>query len=189
MNNTIKYILDKYLVMFPEEKQRQQRLLEYLKNNKDKQIIDWNNFNGHIVASGFVYAKREDKFLMLYHKDMEMYVYPGGHVDIDDKSILDAAIREVKEETGITKFDQLEICNDKLIPIDIDTHEISYNERLDLPKHYHFDFRYFFIIESITNIEIDKNEHLEYKWISREEFSKNSDYNRILKKFLSNYKF
>lgn len=183
MKNTINDILEKYLTMYPDEKQRQQTLLTYLKNNDNEDIIDWNNFNGHIVASGFVYAKRQNKFLMLYHKDLNMYLYPGGHVNVDDDNILEAAIREVKEETGLIDIKQLQICNDKLVPIDIDTHEIGYNERLKLPKHYHFDFRYFFIVDSVKDINIDIEEHTEYKWISAEEFAKNKDYDRVLDKF------
>lgn len=179
----IKEILEKYLTMFPEEQNRQEILLEYLKNNNEKQVIDWNNFNGHIVASGFIYAIRESKFLVLYHKDLNMYLYPGGHINIDDKNPLEAAIREVKEETGLIKFEQFETCNDKLVPIDIDTHEIGYNERLNLPKHHHFDFRYLFMVDSITDINLDKEEHSSYKWISVNELAEDENYGKILDKF------
>ena len=30
-----------------------------------------------------------------------MYIYPGGHIDKSDTSVLEAAKREVKEETGL----------------------------------------------------------------------------------------
>lgn len=80
------------------------------------------------MASGFIYAKEENKFLVLYHKDLKMYLYPGGHINIKDKSILDAAKREVEEETGINNLEEYKICENELIPIDIDTHVIDYNE-------------------------------------------------------------
>jgi len=183
MNDSIKEVLEKYLMMFPEEKQRQKKLISYLQKNSYGEAIDWNNFNGHIVASGFVYARREAKFLMLYHKDLDMYLYPGGHVNADDENILEAAIREVKEETGLIDIKQFYTCNNKLVPIDIDTHEIGYNERLNLPKHNHFDFRYFFIVDRVKDIKIDTYEHSDYRWISARELAKNEDYARIVNKF------
>ena len=78
MKNNYLKILDDYLLLFPEEKERQARLLGYLEKSNDKEIIDWNNFIGHIVAGGFIYAKEEHKFLVLYHKDLKMFLYPGG---------------------------------------------------------------------------------------------------------------
>ena len=57
MKNNYLKILDDYLLLFPEEKERQARLLGYLEKSNDKEIIDWNNFIGHIVAGGFIYAK------------------------------------------------------------------------------------------------------------------------------------
>lgn len=111
-----------------------------------------------------------------------MYLYPGGHIDKEDKNILEAAMREVREETGISDFKQIKIQNNPLIPIDIDTHKIPYNERLDLPEHYHFDFRYLFVIESIEKITIDQDESSEYKWINMEELKKLSHYGMVLEK-------
>ncbi len=59
MRNNLLKILDSYLLLFPEESQRQSKLVNYLLNHNDSEIIDWNNFNGHIVAGGFIYAKEE----------------------------------------------------------------------------------------------------------------------------------
>lgn len=55
-------ILLKYLEIFPKEKDRQKKFIDYLKSFSKEQIIDWNNFDGHIVASGFIYAKTEKSF-------------------------------------------------------------------------------------------------------------------------------
>lgn len=63
-------------------------LLSILNNHNDDQITDWNNFGGHVVAGGFIYAKEEQKFLVLYHKDLDMFLYPGGHIDNQDNNPL-----------------------------------------------------------------------------------------------------
>ena len=182
MKNTIINILDEYLKVFPNEKERQSIFLQFLEENNNDEIIDWNNFNGHIVASGFVYSKENNKFLVLYHNDMKMFLYPGGHIDRNDIDPLETAKREVKEETGLNDLKLCKVSNNELIPIDIDTHIISYNERLNLPEHYHFDIRYLFIVDNISEINIDLEELSSYKWISVQELSSDSNYGKIVNK-------
>ena len=58
--------LEKYIQIFPNEKDRQDKLINFLNKQDENKITDWNNFEGHIVASGFIYAKKEKKFLVLY---------------------------------------------------------------------------------------------------------------------------
>lgn len=189
--NILINIVNQYLKIFPEERERQTKLIEYLQHNNDNQIIDWNNFDGHIVAGGFIYAKEENKFLVLYHKDLKMYLYPGGHVDTKDINPLETSKREIEEETGLIDLEQLVLNCNNLIPIDIDTHIVGYNERLNLPEHYHFDFRYLFIVNKIVDINIDTEESANYKWININELNQNTNYCKIIKKIeklLQNYK-
>jgi len=173
MKDQVLEILEEYLKIFPEEKERQNTFLEFLKNHDSKEIIDWNNFDGHIVASGFVYAKKEQLFLILYHKDMKCFLYPGGHINSEDSNILEAARRETEEETGISNLESVKISSNELVPIDIDSHMIPYNERLDLKEHKHFDFRYLFIIDGISKVHIDTDELSEYQWVNMEKLKKN----------------
>lgn len=182
MKDLMLSIIERYLLVFPEEENRQRKFIDYLKSHADKEVVDWNNFDGHVVAGGFVYAKEDKKFLVLYHNDLKMYLYPGGHVDKNDVNPLSASRREVSEETGLTELEQLILDNDELIPIDIDTHKIAYNERLQLPEHYHFEFRYFFTIDRIEDISIDTEELSNYQWIDIEELRNDVNYGRIAKK-------
>lgn len=179
MKNLLLNILEQYLQMFPEEYERQLKLIDYLNNYNGNNFTDWNNFDGHIVAGGFIYVREDKKFLVLYHKDLKMYLYPGGHMDSSDINPLMAAKREIFEETGLCKLEQLSLFNDELIPIDIDTHMIGYNERLKLPEHYHFDFRYLFIIDKIDEIKIDTEELINYKLIDISNLDDDSNYGKV----------
>lgn len=158
-------VLDQYLNIYPEEKDNLQIFIDYLSNTSFEDATDWNNFNGHIVAGGFLYAKKDKKFLMLYHRDLETYLYPGGHMTSSDSTPYDAAVREVIEETGISDFKCVNVNEDYLTPLDIHIHNTPYNKRLDLPEHYHFDFRYLFVIDSIEEVKIDEEELAEYQWV------------------------
>lgn len=182
MKQILLTILKKYLEIYPEETKRQQLLLAYLNSHGDNEITDWNNFDGHIVAGGFVYAREENVFLVLYHNDLKMYLYPGGHIDVRDANPLEASKREVLEETGLANLKQLTLSNDSLIPIDIDTHVIGYNERLNLPEHNHFDFRYLFMVDKIEDIMVDSDELSDYQWISIDELSSDVNYGGVASK-------
>ncbi len=182
MKETIEEIIKEYLEIFPEEKESLELLKEYIRNYKYKEIIDWNNFNGHIVASGIMYSIKEKKYLVLYHKDFKKYLYPGGHVDQIDANPLETAKREAKEETNISDFTEIKISDNPLVPMDIDIHIAMYNERLNLPEHYHFDFRYLFVIPQIEDVQIDAEESRDYKWIEKDEFFQNPKYNKIMNK-------
>lgn len=173
-------LVENYLKLFPEEEDRQKEIIRFIKENTD--IINWNNFDGHLVAGGFIYARKERKFLLLYHKDLKMFLYPGGHVDKNDLNILETAKREIQEETGLLDFKLIRISNNELIPIDIDTHVIDYNEKLNLPEHYHFEFRYLFEIDEIKEINFDIEEIKEFKWISIEDLKSDKNFEMITRK-------
>ena len=111
-----------------------------------------------------------------------MYLYPGGHINSDDINVLEAAKREIFEETGLKNIEQLKLSKNELLPLDIDIHLISYNKRLNLPEHYHFDFRYLFMVDKIPKIKIDVKEHANYKWVDLNDLSKNENYGTIVTK-------
>lgn len=180
MKNLLLNILHDYLLIFPEEQERQALVLDYLQKYNDEEIIDWNNFDGHIVVGGFIYAKKQHKFLVLYHSDLKMFLYSGGHIDKDDINLLYAVRREILEETGLKHLEQVKLTKNELIPIDIDIHKIDYNERLNLPEHYHIEFRYLFTINNILDIKIDLDELSEYKWINLDELSNDPNFGKIV---------
>lgn len=182
MKDVLLSMLNDYLSVFPEEAERQSHFESYLQNHRDGEIVDWNNFDGHVVASGFIYARQENKFLVLYHKDLKMYLYPGGHIIDSNEFPLEAAKREILEETGLANLKQLTFFENDCVPIDIDTHTIEYNERLALPAHRHFDFRYLFAVDQIPAIKIDKTEMKDYKWIDISELRDDPNYGNIAKK-------
>ncbi len=118
----------------------------------------------------------------MYHNKMKMYTYLGMYIDLCDVNSLVVAIRKLKEKIESMNFEKVNIAKNELVPVDINTHIISYNARLNLPQHYHFDFRYLFIIDKILNVKVDGTELSNYKWINIDELSSDPNYGKIVEK-------
>ena len=109
---------------------------------------------GHLTASGFVLSPEADALLLIFHKKLQIWVQPGGHVEPTDASLLEAARREVAEEVGLMLPDgQAEV-------FDLDVHGIP--ARKDEPAHEHFDVRYLF--RSPTRDFVRTQEVADVRW-------------------------
>ena len=96
---------------------------------------------GHFTASAFVLCPERRRLLLIRHPKLGRWLQPGGHIEPADPSCLDAAGREVHEETGVGD----------LVPLaqgifDVDVHPIPANPREG--AHAHFDVRYAFVARS-----------------------------------------
>jgi 8-oxo-dGTP pyrophosphatase MutT (NUDIX family) len=94
---------------------------------------------GHITASAVLIDERAERVGLIWHAKLGLHLQPGGHVEPGDASVLDAAWRELMEETGLAGHD-LELLGDT--PIDVDVHDIP--ARPGEGRHRHFDVRYGF---------------------------------------------
>lgn len=182
MKEIIFEMIKDYINLFPKENNKIKILVDYLKDENDKEICDWNNVKGHITAGAFIYSAIENKFLMLYHRDLKTYLYPGGHAEIGQLNPLDTAKKEIGEEIGIYDIDTFILNNNKLIPIDIDIHMIPENKKYNMPSHLHYDFRYLVILDNNVDIKIDLKELKDYKWIEFDEFSKIKEFKNVAEK-------
>lgn len=109
---------------------------------------------GHITASGLVI--KDGKALLIFHPYIKQWFQPGGHID-DGESPIEAAIREVYEETGIL----CESCEGQLDPVDIDLHEIPANPKKGEGAHLHIDL--LFVLQVIG--ERDSPEGIQKAWV------------------------
>ena len=160
----------KYLRAHPNEAEKLQILSEHLASQAN--MISRKNFEGHITASAFVINEHTKQVLLLEHKTLSKFLQPGGHIEEKDISLLDAAQREVREETGFKRNEltlKAAVPNDPSVPFDIDTHRIPANEKKLESEHFHHDFRYIFTTKK-GNVEPGPGESSNYKWIDWEDF-------------------
>ncbi len=88
---------------------------------------------GHLTASAWIVDAERRRALLLHHGKLARWLQPGGHVE-DDATLLDSALREAREETGLR-------CRavDAAI-FDLDIHTIP--ARAQEPTHLHYDVRF-----------------------------------------------
>lgn len=129
--------------------------LGYIEVVDEDKIIKESTDNNFVIYSNLILlTPDEDKILILRRanymkKFRSMWGFPGGHVDKKDKNNKEAAIRELKEETGIElTFNE---------SYHMKEYEVIENE--DKSKSYY----YITTLETIPEVKLSK-EHSAYEW-------------------------
>lgn len=176
--NEIIQKVQRYQEQFTAEVQRTAAILTFLHNFDGDQLFYRKNFTGHITASAYIINPQKDAILLLKHKALNRWLQPGGHVDLTDKTLLDAALREAEEETGIPAK-KLELLHSDIF--EVDSHIIPANDIKQEPEHIHHDIGFLFTCK-ILEIDIDEQESTAGKWVSFSELSADVDYEDVIKK-------
>lgn len=127
----------------------------------------------HFTASVWLRTKgATKKTLLVHHKKMNTWFQPGGHIEQFENPI-DAAIREVQEETGIDirflrnlieQYDSLA----KALPAPDFFLEEYIPERKDGPEHYHLDLMYVVDVDEQAIVLSEREAH-QIGWFTEEE--------------------
>lgn len=107
---------------------------------------------GHLTGSAWIVSPDRSHTLLTHHFKLEKWLQLGGHAD-GDSDLLAVALREAREESGLTKLHAV-------VPeiFDLDRHWIP--ARKNEHGHYHYDLRFL--------IEADPQEPLQISGESKE---------------------
>ena len=119
-----------------------------------------------------VFIVRNGKVLLHKHKKLGIWLQPGGHIELDEDPN-QAALREVKEETG---FDVELIGNKKLLAVPSDDSQdlitpMFINRHHVSDTHEHVDLVYF---GTAVRGELKFEEGDDVRWFGRDEIQKNT---------------
>lgn len=125
--------------------------------------FDRATYPAHVTGSALVMASDADAVLLVRHRKLQRWLQPGGHVHADDESTLATALREAREETGISTF---AVPRGERI-LDLDAHEIP--ARGAEPSHVHLDVRYLLTTPRLATVTHDAVEVEAAAWFDRAE--------------------
>jgi 8-oxo-dGTP pyrophosphatase MutT (NUDIX family) len=111
-------------------RQVRQRFLDLLADQPGATLAD--NPGAHITASAVVVSAGLDTVLLCLHRRLHKWVQLGGHCELVDATVSDAALREAREESGIDGL----VLNP--VPIDLDIHPVHCRHGASL----HYDIRF-----------------------------------------------
>jgi len=151
--------LQAYQTIFNEEQTFVSSFLHLLKS---PDCFQRTHLPGHLTGSAWILNADSNKVLLVHHAKLNRWMQPGGHAD-GDENILQVALKEAREETGIVNFR----VNESIF--DIDIHTIP--ARKDIPEHLHYDVRFLVHTDEAEKIIVSEESH-DVKWVSFAEIEK-----------------
>ncbi len=98
----------------------EQRRLNYLAHleTHGADAVSRDGCPDHLTGSGFVFDPTLDHVAMVFHGKARLWLQPGGHFESGDGGVVDAALREIREETG------LDVSPEAIRIVDLDHHQL-----------------------------------------------------------------
>jgi ADP-ribose pyrophosphatase len=157
--DSLKENLEEFEPYNEQEEVDKKIILDYI-NNFDDTLTRQNKY-GHFTSSAFVLNKERTKILMVYHKIYNSWAWPGGHSD-GDSNLLNVAMKEAKEETGIKNVIPIFKNIYSIEIISVNGHEKS--EKY-ISSHVHLNVTYLLEADENEKIHIKEDENSGVKWV------------------------
>src|SRR5882724_883999 len=111
---------------------------------------------GHLTGSAWVLSPDRQRVLLTHHRKLDKWLQLGGHTD-GDPDLLGVALREAREESGLTR-----LCVITPEIFDLDRHRIP--ARGGEPAHWHYDVRFLCEADPTAPLVVT-NESKELAWV------------------------
>lgn len=146
-----------------QERRDQALILDYIEKNPG--ALWRSDPVAHLTASAWVTNAARDRVLMVYHRLYDSWSWTGGHAD-GEEDLLAVAMRECREETGVTHLRPIseKICS--LEVLTVDGHE-KHGEYVS--SHLHLNLTYLLEADENDTLRICEEENSGVRWFTREE--------------------
>ena len=149
---------------FNEQEEKDKALiLGWIRDNEN--AFSRKNTVAHITASAWVVNKDRSKVLMVYHNIYNSWSWLGGHAD-GETDLLSVAIREVKEEAGISNVRPVSEEIFSLESLTVDGHVKKGNY---VSSHLHLNITYLLEADSEEQVSVKADENSGVAWFSPED--------------------
>lgn len=132
---------------------------------QEKDIFERSCRFAHITASAWVVNPNRDKVLMAYHKIYDSWAWLGGHAD-GERNLLETALREVREESGVTHVKPLSEDIFSVEVLTVDGHEKNGSY---VSSHLHLNITYLLEADESDALHKKEDENCAVAWFGLEE--------------------
>ena len=161
-----------YKTPFAEEQPFVKQFLELLEHPDAFQRY---HLPGHITGSSWIVDPSREFVLLVHHETLNRWLQPGGHAD-GEEDVLNVALREAREETGVTNFKVLQNTF-----FDLDIHPIPATTKF--PEHLHYDIRFLIQADRSEKIIVSEESH-DVSWMHVDHLEQLTDNNASVMRML-----
>lgn len=155
--------IEKYVPYNEQEEKDKNTILKYMDAFED--TLTRNNEFGHFTASAWVVNKERTKVLLIYHNIYKSWAWTGGHAD-GESDLLQTAIREVKEETGV---ENVKVLDDDIFSLEIVCVNGHVKRGKYVSSHVHLNLTYLLEVDENEKLRIKEDENSGVKWVPIDE--------------------
>ncbi|MEU9505393.1 NUDIX domain-containing protein [Micromonospora sp. NPDC048170] len=113
------------------------------------------------VTVGALLVRNGAEVLLVDHLAYGIPLQPGGHLEPTDSTLIDAAVRELVEETGV---DPAGLFPASQLPVYVEYGAVPARPAKDEPEHFHLDFGYSFVTTQANVGRIQESEVRGVAW-------------------------
>ena len=157
--NLLKKQIEKYIPYNKQEENDKKIMLDYME--KYNNLLTRENEVAHFTASAWAVNKERTKVLMIYHKIYNSWAWTGGHAD-GDKNLLHTAVRELKEETGVTNVN---ILKNDIFSLEIVCVNGHIKKEKYVSSHLHLNLTFLLEVDEKEELIIKEDENSGVKWV------------------------
>ena len=151
-------------IPYNEQEERDQNLiLNWIEEQEN--AFSRENKMAHMTASAWVVNPERSKVLMVYHNIYDSWSWLGGHAD-GETDLLSVALREVKEEAGISKVRPVSEDIFSLESLTVDGHV---KKGIYVSSHLHLNVTYLLEVDPEETLSVKADENSGVAWFSPEE--------------------
>ena len=158
--------IEKYMTFNEQEEKDKKLMLKYI-DTFDNVLTRENEF-GHFTASSWAVNKDRTKVLMIYHNIYKSWAWTGGHAD-GCQDLLEVAVRELKEETGV---ENVKIVTDDIFSLEIIRVNGHVKRGKYVSSHVHLNVTYLLEVDENEVLKIKEDENSGVKWVNIEDVEK-----------------
>ena len=155
--------LEQYRPWNEQEERDRTELLRRLRSGEDLYTRD--NSAGHLTASAWVVSPDRRRVLMAYHNIYDSWSWLGGHAD-GDRDLLAVALREVREESGLTAVRPVSRSIYSVEILTVDGHE---KRGAYVSSHLHLNGTYLLEADPADPVRCKPDENSRVGWFGLEE--------------------